>query len=75
MLIGLIGELLSFLVGRYYLADAGYTDMPGYMTLFRNTRYNINDFRGVELHQLQREKNSTTFIRSYEMSLKGCLGG
>ena len=49
---GLIGDLLSFLVGRYYLADVGYTNMPGYMTPFRNTRYHINDFRGVELHRL-----------------------
>jgi len=32
LLIGLIGDLLSFLVGRYYLADTGYTDMPSYMT-------------------------------------------
>ena len=56
MLIGLIGDLLSFLVGRYYLADVGYMDMPGYMTPFRNTRYHMNDFRGVELHQLQQEE-------------------
>ena len=44
--LGLIGDLLSFLVGRYYLADAGYMDMAGYMTSFRNTRYHMNDFRG-----------------------------
>ena len=52
----IIGDLLSFLVGRYYLADPGYTDMPGYMTPFRNTRYHINDFRDVDFKQLQREE-------------------
>ena len=56
MLTKLIGELFSFLVGRYYLADAGYTEMLGYMTPYRNTRYHINDFRGVDLQQLQREE-------------------
>ena len=29
---------------------------PGYMTPYRNTRYHINDFRGVDLQQLQREE-------------------
>ena len=55
--VGLIGGLLLFLVGGYYLADAGYMDMPGYMTPFRNTMYHMNDFRGVDLHWLQREEN------------------
>ena len=36
--------------------DVGYTDMQGYITPFRNTRYHINDFRGVDLQQLQREE-------------------
>ncbi|CAD6206602.1 unnamed protein product [Miscanthus lutarioriparius] len=48
--------VLLRLKGRYYLADASYMNMLGYMTPFRNTRYHINDFRGVELQQLQREE-------------------
>ena len=44
------------LVGRYYLADAGYQEMVGYMTPYKNTRYHINDFRGIDLQQLQREE-------------------
>ena len=36
--------------------DAGYREMPGYRTPYRNTRYHINDFRGVDLQQLQREE-------------------
>ena len=46
----------SIVVARYYLADAGYMEIQGYMTPFRNTRYHINDFRGVELETLEREK-------------------
>ena len=38
------------------MADAGYTEMLGYMTTYKNTRYRINDFRGVDLQQLQREE-------------------
>ena len=56
MLTGLIGDLLSFLVGWYYLVDTGYMDMPGYMTPLKNTSYHMNDFSGVELHQLQQEE-------------------
>ena len=63
MLTGLIGDLLSFLVGWYYLADAGYTDMLGYMTPCRNIRYHMNDFRGVDLHRLQREEK-INYIRA-----------
>ena len=44
------------LVGRYYLADAGYKEMARYMTPYKNTRYHINDFRGIDLQQLQREE-------------------
>ncbi|XP_066333834.1 uncharacterized protein [Miscanthus floridulus] len=42
--------------GRYYLADEGYMESQGYMTPFRNTRYHMNDFRGVELEMLEREE-------------------
>ena len=31
-------------------------EMPGYMPPYRNTRYHINDFRGVDLQRLQREE-------------------
>ena len=49
-------SLFSSLVGRYYLVDVGYKEMEGYMTTYKNTRYRINDFRGVDLQQLQREE-------------------
>jgi len=48
--------IISIIVGRYNLTDAGYTETQGYMTHFRNTRYHINDFRGVELETLEREE-------------------
>ena len=44
----------SIVVGRYYLADAGYMEIQGYMTPFWNTRYHMNDFRVVELETLER---------------------
>ena len=44
------------MIGRYYLADVGYKEMEGYMTPYKNTRYHINDFRGIDLQQLQREE-------------------
>ena len=47
-------SLFSSCVGWYYLADVGYKEMPGYMTPYRNTRYHINDFRGIDM--LQREE-------------------
>jgi len=40
------------MIGRYYLADAGYKEMEGYMTPYKNTRYHINDFRGIDMQQL-----------------------
>ena len=49
-------SLFSSLVGRYYLADTGYKEMAGYMTPCRNTRYHINEFRGIDMQQLQREE-------------------
>ena len=48
--------IISIFIGRYYLADAGYTESQGYMTPFQNTRYHINDFRGVELETLECEE-------------------
>ena len=44
------------MIDRYYLADAGYKEMEGYMTPYKNTRYHINDFRGIDMQQLQREE-------------------
>ena len=48
--------IISIIVGRYYLANAGYMESQGYMTPFRNTRYHMNNFRGVELEMLEREE-------------------
>lgn len=43
-------------VGRYYLADSGYTFQAGNMTPFRETRYHVDEFEGVDLSNLQREE-------------------
>ena len=48
--------IISIIIGRYYLAAAGYMESQGYMTPFRNTRYHMNNFRGVELEMLEREE-------------------
>ena len=55
-IVGTNCEIISIIVGRYYLADAGYTKTQGYMTPFQNTRYHINDFRGIELETLERDE-------------------
>ena len=66
-IVGTNCEIISIIVGRYYLADAGYTKTQGYMTPFWNTRYHINDFRGVELETLEREEKLVTFTRGCAM--------
>ena len=38
------------------MADAGYMEMQVYMTPFRNTRYHMNEFRGVQMERLEREE-------------------
>ncbi|XP_028072571.1 uncharacterized protein LOC114274794 [Camellia sinensis] len=32
--------------GKYYLVDAGFTNMPGFLTPFRSQRYHLQEFRG-----------------------------
>ncbi|CAD6340542.1 unnamed protein product [Miscanthus lutarioriparius] len=61
--------------GRYYLANMGYIDMPGYMTPFRNTRYHMNDFRGVEFHRLQREEKFNYIHAKLQNVIKRRFGG
>ncbi|WVZ75374.1 LOW QUALITY PROTEIN: hypothetical protein U9M48_023430, partial [Paspalum notatum var. saurae] len=39
---------------RYYLVDSGYKEQEGYMPPFRNCRYHTDDFKGVDLNQLDR---------------------
>jgi hypothetical protein len=36
----------SFVVpsGKYYLVDAGYTNGPGFLALYRSTRYHLNEW-------------------------------
>jgi len=36
-------------------------EIQGYMTPFRNTRYHMNDFRGVELETLEHEEKFNYF--------------
>ena len=31
-------------VGKFYLADAGYPNVPGFLTPFRSTRYHLKEF-------------------------------
>ncbi|XP_028100183.1 uncharacterized protein LOC114299606 [Camellia sinensis] len=32
--------------GKYYLVDAGFTNMPGFLAQFRSQRYHLQKFRG-----------------------------
>ncbi|XP_020262563.1 protein ALP1-like [Asparagus officinalis] len=32
--------------GKYYLCDAGYTTMPGFISPYRGVRYHLNEYRG-----------------------------
>ncbi|XP_028119487.1 uncharacterized protein LOC114316977 [Camellia sinensis] len=32
--------------GKYYLVDAGFTNMPGFLAPFRSQRYHLQEFRG-----------------------------
>ena len=34
---------LYFSLGKYYLVDAGYTNMQGFLSSFRNVRYWLQD--------------------------------
>ena len=43
-------------VGRYYLADAGYAADDGYMTPFSGSRYHLNHFEGVDVSSLRMEE-------------------
>ena len=42
----------SCVAGRYYLVDTGYALELGYMGPFRNTKYHLNDFRGVPVETM-----------------------
>ena len=46
----------SCVVGRYYLVDAGYALESGYMGPFKNTRYHLDDFRGVPIETMSRQE-------------------
>ena len=49
--------------GRYYLVDTGYALETGYMGPFKNTRYHLDDFRGVDMDTLSRQEK---FHHSFE---------
>ena len=54
----------SCVVGRYYLVDVGYALESGYMGPFKNTRYHLDDFRGVPVETMSRhEKFNLTHSR------------
>ena len=46
----------SCVAGRYYLVDAGYALESGYMGPLKNTRYHLDDFRGVPVETMSRQK-------------------
>ena len=46
----------SCVAGRYYLVDAGYALESGYMGYFKNTRYYLDDFRGVRVEIMSRQE-------------------
>jgi len=46
----------SFVLGRYYLVDDGYALESGYMGPFKNTRYHLDDFRGVPIETMSRQE-------------------
>ncbi|OMO59018.1 Harbinger transposase-derived nuclease [Corchorus capsularis] len=33
-------------IGKYYLVDSGYTNMPGFLSPYRGERYHLRDYRG-----------------------------
>lgn len=33
-------------IGYYYVVDAGYTNMPGFLSPYRGERYHLRDYRG-----------------------------
>ena len=51
----------SRVAGRYYLVDASYALESGYMGPLRNTRYHLDNFRGVPVETMSRQEkfNST----------------
>ena len=54
----------SCVAGRYYLVDAGYALESEYMGPFKNTRYHLDNFRGVPVETMSRqEKFNLTYSR------------
>ena len=46
----------SCVADRYYLVDNVYALESGYMGPFRNTRYHLDDFRGVPVETMSRQE-------------------
>ena len=46
----------SFVAGRYYLVGTGYALESGYMGPFKNTRYHLDNFRGVPVETMSRQE-------------------
>src|SRR4051812_2213519 len=44
LLLILANLIASLTIGKYYLADAGYTNGPGFLTPFRSTRYHLKEW-------------------------------
>ena len=59
------------LVGKYYLADAGYAARRGFLPPFRQTRYHLHEWRGNrarttnELFNLKHSSLRVTFERAF----------
>lgn len=46
---------LEWSLGKYYLVDAGYTNIRGFLSPFRNVRYWLPDFQGVAIPRTRDE--------------------
>ena len=46
---------IYFSFGKYYLVDAGYTNIQGFLSPFRNVCYWLPDFQGVTIPHTRKE--------------------
>lgn len=58
-------KLLGGYLGKYYLADAGYTTQPGFILPYCGERYHLKDYL-INRNPTNPRNCSTTSIRPYE---------
>jgi hypothetical protein len=42
----IVFSLLVLLIGKYYVVDSGYSNMPGFLTPYKGERYHLSTYRG-----------------------------